>query len=113
MSFVSLLNFKANIYSVTFAQDRATGQQQKQLTLVAENVPCAFQNSGGSVARNGRISTGTNSDRLYILPQAFEIKKHTHIIGVNGVNYNITEVIDMGGRERYLRLNLERTSLND
>ena len=113
MSFAGLLNFKANIYNVTFAQDSATGQQQKQLTLVAENVPCAFQNSGGSVERNGRISTGTNSDRLYILSQAFEIKKHTHIIAVNGVNYNITEVIDLGGRGRYLRLNLERISLND
>ena len=113
MSFASLLNFKTNIYALEFAQNEETGQQQKQLTLIAENVPCAFQNSGGNLNRNGRISTANNSDRLYILPQEFEIKKHTNIFEVDGVKYNITDIIDMGGRNRYLRINLERVSLND
>ncbi len=79
---------------------------------VVGNVPCALQ-GGGGIERNGRIETGSENVRIYLLPQDFKITKHTHIIAVNGVKYNITEVADMGGRERYLRISAERISLND
>lgn len=112
MSFQSLLNSRADIYEADLKQDGTTGQQYKSLSPVAENIPCALQ-GGGSIERSGRIETGTENVRIYLLPQSFEITKHTHIIAVNGVKYNITEVADMGGRERYLRISAERISLND
>lgn len=112
MSFQSLLNSRADIYEADLKQDAITGQQYKSLSLIAENIPCALQ-GGGGIERNGRIETGSENVRIYLLPQSFEITKHTHIIAVNGVKYNITEVADMGGRERYLRISAERISLND
>lgn len=113
MSFHHLLNdtctFSARVESV----DEETGEQIFTRQTVAENVPCAFQNGGGGLDRNNRLITGSNSDRLYLFPLDFEIKKTVHIVTVRGRDYRISAVQDMGGRKRYLRLNLERTALNE
>lgn len=113
MSFHHLLNdtctFSARVESV----DEETGEQVFTQELVAENVPCAFQNGSGALDRSGRLVTGSNTDRLYLFPPDFEILKTVHVVEVRGAQFRISEVKDMGGRKRYLRLDLERVALDD
>lgn len=113
MSFLSLLNDVCTIFERVANVDADTGEQVFELRQVAENIPCALQNTSGNLDRNARLITGSNSDRLYLLPPDFEITKKSHVVEVRGVHYRITEKVDMGGRKRYLRLNLERTTLNE
>lgn len=113
MSFGTLLNDTCDILAHVDGQDKTTGQAVSSLAPVAQGVQCAFQNSGGGMDRTGRIQTGNNTDRIYLFPLDFELKKRVHVVSVRGVNYNITEVTDLGGRKRYLRVNLERVALND
>ena len=112
MSFLSLLNDTCTISERALKQ-RANGEQYEKLTVVATNVKCAFQNGGGNVARKSRLVVGNNSDKVFLLPQSFDIRKHTHIVEVRGVTYEVSEVHDLGGRKRFLRLDLERVALND
>ena len=93
--------------------DEETGEQIFAQELVAENVPCAFQNGSGALDRSGRLVTGSNTDRLYLFPPDFEILKTVHVVEVRGAQFRISEVKDMGGRKRYLRLDLERVALDD
>lgn len=113
MSFVGLHNDTCKIYTRVETVDTETGEQIFTNTLLAENVSCAFQHSGGGLDRTARLIRSDNTDRLYLLPQAFEIKKQDHIIEVRGHTYRVREVIDMGGRKRFLRLDLERVDLDD
>lgn len=113
MSFKGLLNDTCTIYERVASTDSDTGQQLFENQPVAENVPCALQHSGGSIDRNARLITGENTDRVYLLPQAFEISKQRHIIGVRGNKYRVREVTDLGGRKRYVRVDLERIALED
>jgi len=113
MSFEGLLNDVCNIYTRTESIDADTGEQIFTNTLVAENVRCALQHSGGGLTRTERLVKSDNTDRLYLLPLAFEIKKQEHIVTVRGNSYRVREIIDMGGRKRYLRLDLERVNLDD
>ena len=113
MSFVSLLNDTCTIYERVLAQNQTNGEQVEQLVAVASDVKCAFQHGGGNIDRNARLTTGSNSDKVFLLPQPFEIKKHTHIIEVRGVRFEVSEVHDLGGRKRFLRLSLERVALDD
>ena len=113
MSFESLLNDTCTIYTRTESIDADTGEQLFTNTKLAENVPCALQHSGGGLTRTERLVKSDNTDRLYLLPLAFEIKKQEHIVTVRGNSYRVREIIDMGGRKRYLRLDLERVNLND
>lgn len=113
MSFRSLLNDTCTIYERVESTDPITGQQLFEDTAVAANVPCALQHGGGNLDRNARLITGDNTDRLYLLPQAFEITKQSHVIEVRGNKYRVNEVTDLGGRKRYLRLNLERATLDE
>lgn len=113
MSFESLLNDTCTIYTRTESIDADTGEQLFTNTKLAENVPCALQHSGGTLTRTERLIKSENTDRLYLKPLAFEIKKQEHIIDVRGHTYRVREVIDMGGRKRYLRLDLERVNLDD
>ena len=111
MSFNSLLNDTCTIYARTETVDDETGEQIFKRELAAENVPCAFQNGGGSVDRNGALVTGSNTDRIYLFPPDFQLEKMTHVIEVRGAQFRISEIKDMGGRKRYLRVDLERTAL--
>lgn len=113
MSFEGLLNDICDVYTRTLTVDADTGEQTFANTLVAQNVPCALQHSGGGLDRTARLIRSDNTDRLYLLPLAFEIKKQDHIISVRGNNYRVREIIDMGGRKRYLRLDLERVNVDD
>ncbi len=111
MSFGGLLNDTCTISARVESTDEETGEQLFENQVIAEDVPCALQHGGGSLDRNARLITSENTDRLYLFPQAFEIKKHEHIITVRGSSYRVREVTDLGGRKRYLRLDLERTEL--
>lgn len=113
MSFASLLNDTCNIYARVESIDDETGEQIFMHELVSENVPCAFQNGSGALDRSGRLVTGSNTDRLYLFPPDFEILKTVHVVEVRGAQFRISEVKDMGGRKRYLRLDLERVALDD
>ena len=113
MSFPSLLNDTCNIYARVESIDDETGEQIFTQELVSENVPCAFQNGSGALDRSGRLVTGSNTERLYLFPTDFEILKTVHIVEVRGSQFRISEVKDMGGRKRYLRLDLERVALDD
>ena len=113
MSFLSLLNDTCTLYEKVLGQNEANGEQTERLVAVASNVKCAFQNGGGNVTRESRLVTGTNSDKVFLLPLSFDIQKHTHIVEVRGVRYEVNEVHDLGGRKRYLRLDLERVALDD
>lgn len=113
MSFKGLLNDTCTIYERVESADSDTGQQLFELNPIAQEVPCALQHGGGSLDRNARLITGDNTDRVYLLPQAFEITKQHHVIEVRGNRYRVREVTDLGGRKRYLRLNVERTALDE
>lgn len=113
MSFRGLLNDTCDILARVEGQDEATGQTVSTLEPVAQGIKCAFQNGGGSIDRTGRIQMGNNTDRIYLFPLDFDLKKHFHVIAVRGEQYNITELTDLGGRKRYMRVNLERVALDD
>lgn len=112
MSFFSLLNDKCTIYNRVESVDEETGEQLFTDTAVAADVPCALQHSGGGLDRDSRLAKEDNSDRLYMLPPGVEITKMETVIEVRGEQYRVREIIDMGGRKRYLRLDLERYSVN-
>lgn len=111
MSFGGLLNDTCTITARVESTDALTGEQLFTNQVLAQNVPCALQHGGGSLDRNSRLITGDNTDRLYLFPQAFEIEKGVHIFTVRGNSYRVREVIDLGGRKRYLRVDLERIQL--
>ena len=111
MSFDALLNDTCTIYTRTVGTDAETEEQVFALTKVAEHVPCALQHAGGGLDRTSRLAKEDNSDRLYLLPQAVTISKMETVIEVRGNQYRVREIIDMGGRKRYLRLDLERYSV--
>jgi hypothetical protein len=112
MSFTNLLNDTCNIYEQAATQDENTGEEILTAALIAENVPCAFQNESGGVNRD-RLQTGVNRDRLFILPQEFTFKKRFHVVEVRGNRYNINSITDLGGRKKYLELGLELISIED
>ena len=112
MSFRSLLNDTCTIYNRVESIDEVTGEQLFTQTKVAENVPCGLQHSGGGLDRNSRLAKEDNSDRLYMLPPTVTIKKMETVIEVRGNKYRVREIIDMGGRKKYTRLDLERYSTN-
>lgn len=111
MSFFALLNDRCTISERVESTDVETGEQIFENKAVASDVPCALQHGGGTLDRNTRLITSENTDRLYLFPQTFEIKKQVHIIAVRGSSYRVREVTDLGGRKRYLRLDLERIEL--
>lgn len=111
MSFASLLNDACTITARVESVDPVTGEQLFTNEVLAENVPCALQHGGGSLDRNSRLITSENTDRLYLFPQAFEIKKQVHIITVRGNSYRVREITDLGGRKLYMRLDLDRIEL--
>jgi hypothetical protein len=113
MSFQSLLIDICTIYERKESIDADTGEQTFTNTKVAENVPCALQHSSGGLDRTSRLIRSDNTDRLFLFPQAFTIKKQDHIIEVRNNTYRVREIIDLGGRKRFLRLDLERVDLND
>lgn len=111
MSFLNLLNDRCTISERVESTDEETGEQIFENKVVASDVPCALQHSGGTLDRNARLITSENTDRLYLFPQTFEIKKKVHIITVRDSSYRVREATDLGGRKRYLRLDLERIEL--
>lgn len=111
MSFRSLLNDTCNIYNRVVSIDTETGEQLYTQEKTAENVPCALQHSGGGLDRTSRLAKEDNSDRLYLLPRT-DITKMETVIEVRGNKYRVREIIDMGGRKKYTRLDLERYSTN-
>lgn len=112
MSFGGLLNDTCTISARVESTDAETGEQIFTNQVIAQDVPCALQHGGGSLDRNSRLITSENTDRLYLFPQAFEIKKQEHIITVRGNSYRVREITDLGGRKLYMRLDLERTELD-
>lgn len=113
MSFASLLNDTCTIFERVETTDPETGQELFELKPIAENVACGFQNGGGSLDRNGRLITATNSDTLFLFPQDFEISKQNHVVEVRGVRFRVSEIMDLGGRKKFLSLSLERTALDE
>lgn len=112
MSFGGLLNDTCTISARVESVDPITGEQLFTNQVLAANVPCALQHAGGGLDRTSRLSKEDNTDRLYLLPQAVTISKMGTVIEVRGNQYRVREIIDMGGRKRYLRLDLERYSVN-
>lgn len=112
MSFFGLLNDTCTIYNRVKSIDSETGEILFTEQVSASNVPCALQHSGGGLDRNSRLSKEDNSDRLYMLPPTVTITKMETVIEVRGNKYRVREIIDMGGRNRYTRLDLERYSVN-
>lgn len=113
MSFRALLNDTCTISARVPSIDAETGEQVFTRKTVAQNIPCAFQNGGGALDRRGRLITGSSSARLYLFPPEFEIKKTVHTVTIRGRDYRISDLKDMGGRKRYMRLDLERTAADD
>lgn len=112
MSFFSLLNDKCTIYNRVESVDEVTGEQLFADAAVATDIPCALQHSGGGLDRNSRLAKEDNSDRLYMLPPGVTITKMETVIEVRGNKYRVREIIDMGGRKRFLRLDLERYEID-
>lgn len=111
MSFGGLLNDTCTIYNRVVSIDAETGEQLYTQVIAAQNVPCALQHSGGGLDRTSRLAKEDNSDRLYLFPRT-DITKMETVIEVRGNKYRVREIIDMGGRNRYTRLDLERYSTN-
>jgi len=112
MSFGGLLNDTCTIYNRVKSIDDETGEELFTQTAVAQNVPCALQHSGGGLDRTSRLAKEDNSDRLYMFPPSVTITKMETVIEVRGNKYRVREIIDMGGRNRYTRLDLERYNVN-
>jgi hypothetical protein len=112
MSFGGLLNDTCTIYNRVVSVDADTGEQIYTQVIAAQNVPCALQHSGGGLDRDSRLAKEDNSDRLYMFPPTVTITKMETVIEVRGNKYRVREIIDMGGRKRYTRLDLERYSVN-
>lgn len=113
MSFLSLLNKTATFYTLTASAAAITGQQIFTETKIAEGVKCTFQHSGGGLDRNSRLAKEDKFYRLYMLPPTFAVSKMGTIVEIDGEKYRVREIIDMGGRGRYTRLDLERYGVND
>lgn len=111
MSFTSLLNDVCTIYNRVISIDGETGEELYTEQATATNVPCALQHSGGGLDRTSRLAKEDNSDRLYMLYRT-DITKMETVIEVRGNKYRVREIIDMGGRRRFTRLDLERYSVN-
>lgn len=111
MTFGGLLNDFCTIYNRVQIVDEETGEQLFSLQPTATNVPCALQHSGGGLDRTSRLAKEDNSDRLYLFPRE-DITKMETVVEVRGNKYRVREIIDMGGRKRYTRLDLERYSVN-
>lgn len=111
MSFLSLLNDTCTIYKRVKNVDEETGQLSYDLTPIYSNVKCALQHGGGTLDRTGRLAREDNTGRLYLFPIA-GISKMETVVEVRGNKYRVREIVDMGGRGRYLRLDLERYSVN-
>lgn len=111
MSFTSLLNDVCTIYNRVISIDEDTGEELYTEQATATNVPCALQHSGGGLDRTSRLAKEDNSDRLYMLYRT-DITKMETVIEVRGNKYRVREIIDMGGRRRFTRLDLERYSVN-
>lgn len=111
MSFTSLLNDVCTIYNRVISIDEETGEELYTEQATATNVPCALQHSGGGLDRTSRLAKEDNSDRLYMLYRT-DIAKMETVIEVRGNKYRVREIIDMGGRRRFTRLDLERYSVN-
>lgn len=111
MSFTSLLNDVCTIYNRVISIDEETGEELYTEQATATNVPCALQHSGGGLDRTSRLAKEDNSDRLYMLYRT-DITKMETVIEVRGNKYRVREIIDMGGRRRFTRLDLERYSVN-
>lgn len=112
MSFSSLLNDTCTIYNRTSSVDADTCEQVFTLTKAAENVRCALQHGGGGLDRTSRLAKEDNSDRLYMKPPTVTISKMETVVEVRGNKYRVREIIDMGGRKKYTRLDLERYNVN-
>lgn len=113
MSFRALCNDRCTIFERVTAQDADTGEEVETLSPVAVNVICGFQNGSDSIQRGQALQVGNNSDTLFLFPQAFEIKKHLHVVEVRGRQFEIDSVTDLGGRKKYLRLGLNLVTLED
>ncbi len=111
MSFFGLLNDKCTIYNRVKSIDEETGEILFTEQAVDTDVPCALQHSGGGLDRTSRLAKEDNTDRLYLLYRT-DIKKMETVIDVRGEKYRVREIIDMGGRRRFTRLDLERYSVN-
>lgn len=111
MSFASLLNDTCTIYKRVKNVDEETEQLSYELTPIYSNVKCALQHGGGTFDRTGRLARENNTDRLYLFPIT-GISKMETVVEVRGNKYRVREIVDMGGREMYLRLDLERYSVN-
>lgn len=112
MSFGGLLNDTCTIYNRVSSVDEETGEELFELVKAAENVPCALQHAGGGLDRTSRLAKEDNGDRLYMFPPTVTITKMETVIECRGKQYRVREIIDMGGRNRYTRLDLERYSVN-
>lgn len=112
MSFGRLLNDTCTIYNRVKSVDEETEEPLFTLQVAAENVKCALQHSGGGLDRTSRLVKEDNSDRLYMYPPTVKITKMETVIECRGNKYRVREIIDMGGRKRYTRLDLERYSVN-
>lgn len=113
MSFQGLLNDTCTFYNREEESADETFEQTFALVAVATNVPCALQHSGGGWDRDSRLIKGDNTDRLYLLPQPFEITKGETIVEVRGRQYRVREITDLGGRKRFLRLDLDSEVLDE
>ena len=111
MSFFGLLNDTCTIYNRVKSIDSETGEILFTEQVFASNVPCALQHSGGGLDRTSRLAKEDNSDRLYMFYRT-DITKMETVIEVRGEKYRVREIIDMGGRRRFTRLDLERYSVN-
>lgn len=110
--FGGLLNDTCTIYNRVVSIDADTGEQIFTQVVAAQNVKCALQHGGGGLDRTSRLAKEDNSDRLYMYPPTVTITKMETVIECRGNKYRVREIIDMGGRKKYTRLDLERYSVN-
>lgn len=113
MSFQGLLNDVCTFYNREEESAGETFEQTFDLVAVATNIPCALQHSSGGWNRDDRLVRGDNTDRLYLLHQPFEITKGETVVEVRGRQYRVREITDLGGRKRYLRLDLDSEVLDE
>jgi hypothetical protein len=109
MSFHSLLNNKCDVYERGFTDD-ANGQRLATDMIKVSGVACRFQNKGQSFNRTGRFQSVSDSDHIYLKDLGFALLQGTHYFVINGIKYEILDIIDLGGARRgFLEVNLRLT----
>lgn len=106
MSFKSLLNKTCDIEVLSFESCLITGQKIESWSVLFTAVPCRLRSRAVSERKYSDPEYQKSTHALYIPCRKFA--KKTLRIVLEGEVYSVVGHIDMGGKDKYLCLYIER-----